>query len=223
MSTPLALLRRAKDVFRTEGLPALLRRAFRLAGPWFFDCRRYYLYYHEVRELDEADFVPRIQGFTFKAICNNEEADELAATTGVDLRRRFVTARKRLDRGAIATCIVVNGEIAHIGWLALSEEAKKAVDSLPCRVDFSNREAYMTDAQTIPKYRGKGLMAYGGFRRMQVLRERGVLTARYTTAASNTVAQRALTRFSGRKYARARYVKLLWWKSWKETPDVQTG
>jgi len=55
---------------------------------------------------------------------------------GSDFRRRFVMARRMLDKGAIAFCIFLKGEIAHIGWIALSEEAHKAVDNLPTKWIF---------------------------------------------------------------------------------------
>ena len=217
------VLRRAKDIFQTEGLIPLLGRSFDFVRRWFFEYGDYYLYEHTLKETNEADFMPRIHDLTFKIIHNNQEADELAATTGFDIRRRFANARNSLDKGAIAFCFFVEGEIAHIGWVALSEEAKKTLDSLPLKVDFSNNEAYVSSVETIPEYRGKGLMTYGYFKRQQFLREKGMIASRYAVAVSNVARQRAGARIDPEIYGRARYIKILWWKFWKEIPLTQTG
>lgn len=215
-----AVLRRAKDILQTEGLAPLLRRGFEF---YIFQYGNYYLYEHTLKERNEADFMPKIRDFTFKIIHTNEEADELAATTGSDFRRRFVNAGNGLDKGAIAFCFFVEGEIAHIGWVALSEEAKKALDSLPLKVAFSNNEAYTGGTETIPEYRGNGLMAYGYFKRFQFLREKGITASRNAVTVNNIASQRAHAKFSPKISAEARYLKLLWWKFWREMPLAQTG
>ena len=116
--------------------------------------------------------MPKIQDFTFKIVSTNQQADELA-TEGIDFRSNFINARRGLDKGALAFCIFVERELAHIGWVAMTEEAKNTFDSLPYQVDFSNKEACTGGTVTIPKYGGKGLMVYGYFKRLQFLKERG--------------------------------------------------
>ena len=206
------LLGRARDVFKEEGLIVVLRRGLALGCSIFFECGNYYLHEHMLEEKNEADFMPGIHNFNFKIVHNNEEADELVSNIGIDFRKRFVDSRRRLDKGAIAFGIFVNGEIAHIGWVALSEEAKKAVDSLPFKVDFSNKEACTGGTETVPEYRGKGLMVYGYFKRLEFLRERGVILSRSSVAVDNIASQKAHARFSYKIYAEARYLRLLWWK-----------
>jgi len=215
-----AVLTRVKNILQTEGLAPLLRRGFEF---YIFQYGNYYLYEHTLEERNEADFMPRIQDFTFKIIHTNEEADELAAATGSDFRRRFVNARHSLDKGAVAFCIFIKGEIAHIAWVALSEEARKALGFLPQKVDFSNNEACTGGTETIPKYRGNGLMAYGYFKRFQFLRGKGMIASRNAVAVNNIASQRAHAKFGPKIYARAHYTKILWWKFWKEMPLTQTG
>jgi len=218
------LLRRAKDILQTEGLRPLVGRGFDFVKAPFFQYGNYYLYQHTPKERNEADFMPRIQDVTFRMVSTSEEADELAASTGYDFRRRFVNAKRSLDKGAIAFCFFVNEEIAHIGWVALSEEAKKTFDRLPYKVDFSNGEASTGGTITVPKYRGKGLMAYGYFKRLQFLREQGVTASRNAVAVNNIASQKAHAKFAPKIYARARYLKLFWWDFWKERPvhDIDT-
>ena len=222
ISTLVAMLKRAKDILQTEGLKPLLTRGFDFVKVWFFEYGDYYLYEHTLEDGNEADFLPNIQDYTFKIISNNKEADELAAI-GSDFRRRFVSARRSLDKGAIAFCIFVKGEIVHIGFVAMSEEAKNTFDPLPYKVDFSNNEACTGGTVTVPEYRGMGLMAYGYFKRFEFLREKGIVVSRNAVAKSNIASQKAHAKFSPRVHAEAKHLRLLWWHFWKEKPLARSN
>jgi len=214
------LLRRANHIRETEGLITLLRRGFSFVVRCFFIYENYYLYEHttdNIRKLNEADFMPKIDDFTFKIISTNQEADELEAE-GLEFRSHVVNARERLAKGGIAFCIFVGPQLAHIGWVAMTEEAKGAVDALPYRVGFSGGQACTGGTVTMPQYRGKGLMAYGYFKRLQYLRGKGVRTSRNVTNTNNIASQKVHAKFSPKIYAQARYLKILWWKWWKEKP-----
>ncbi|MFC1848006.1 hypothetical protein ACFLXV_01690 [Chloroflexota bacterium] len=176
------------------------------------------MYENRLGELNDADFMPKTPGTTVKIICSHKEADELANTTGVDIRLHFTNARNCLDSGAIATCILADGAIAHLGWLALNDKAQKAISNLPQKVIFLNGGAFAGGGLTMPEYRGNGLLGYGSYIRLRLLRERGVAVLRYAVSERNTVAQTALAKFTPTLYARARYLKVLWWKYWKEIP-----
>lgn len=224
ISTLFAMLQRARDILQTEGFKPLLTRGFAFVEVWFLEYGDYYLYeYTFDKERNEADFLPEIRDFIFKTVSSNEEADILAVAIGCDFRRRFIRARSMLDKGAIAFCLFVKGQIAHIGWVALSDEAHKAVDNLPYRVDFSNHEACTGGTQTIPEYRNKGLMAYGYFKRFQFLRGKGIVVSRNAVAKSNIASQKAHARFSPRVYAEAKHLRLLWWHFWKEKPLARSN
>ncbi len=212
------LLARAKDILRGEGLSTLLRRGLEF---YIFHQDDYYLYcedLHLAPKMNEADYLPRIEGFTFGVVRSNDEADELAGTQGCDFRRRFVKSRERLGKGAVAFCAFVSGEIANVGWLAPSEQAKRALFDMPLRVDFSDSECYLGGSETVPEYRGKGLMTYNSYRMYRYRSENGIKTARYAMSASNTAARWQASKFEPVTYGRARFMRFLWWKSWKETP-----
>jgi hypothetical protein len=223
ISALVAMLKRAKDILKTEGLKPLLTRGFAFVSVWLVKYGDYYLYEYTLRERNEADFLPEIHNFTFKIISSNKEADKLAEASSSDFRTRFVRARNMLDKGAIAFCIFVKGEIAHIGWVALSEEAHKAVDNLPYRVDFLNHEACTGGTQTIPQYRSKGLMAYGYFKRFEFLREKGIVVSRNAVAKGNIASQKAHAKLSPRVHAEAKHLRLLWWHFWKEKPLARSN
>ena len=216
---------RASEVLREEGMGSVLRRGLScglaIVRSWFFVSRNFYLYEHILGDGNEADFLPKIMNFTFNIVSSNEEADALATSTGIDFRKQFVNSWKRLEKGAIAFCIFIDGEAAHTGWVALNKEAKKSVDSLPFKVDFENGEACTGATITLTKYRGKGLMVYGYFKRFEFLWEKGVKISRNSVDVKNIASQRAHAKFNHKIYARARYMKILRWKFWKEVPVPQ--
>jgi len=209
------LFRKARYIFQTEGLIPLLRAGFSFLVGYFLQYGTYYLYEYAVKERNEADFMPRMQNFTFNVVATNQQADELAAD-GLDFRSHVINARRRLDKGAIAFCVFINGELAYIGWVAMTEEAKKSLTQLPIQVDFSNNEAYTGGVVTNPKYRRMALLVYGYFKKLQFLKERRRVAVRAVVATNNVATQRACAKLGSRPYAEARYFKLLWWRFWKE-------
>lgn len=218
------LFTRARYIFKAEGLTALLSRGLAFFLPYlarcFFRYATYYLYEHAMKERNEADFMPKIENFTFKIVSTNQQADELAAD-GFDFLSHVINARRRLDKGAIAFCVFIGRELAHVGWVTMTDEAKNTIDTLPYRVDFTNKEACTGGTFTITKYRGNDLMAYGYYKRFEFLRERGIMTSRNAVNTSNIASQRVHAKFGPKIYAKARYLKILWWKFWKETPLTQ--
>ncbi|MFC1847904.1 hypothetical protein ACFLXV_01140 [Chloroflexota bacterium] len=218
-----AMITRARDILRTEGPVQLFTRGFDYVRRRLFTYGKYYLYEHSLGERNEADFLPKTSDFTFEVVRSNADADELAAAVGCDFRRRFIGARKGLDKGAIAFCIFSGGEIAHIGSVALTEEAKRTFDYLPYEVDFTNKVACTGGTETCPAHRGKGFMVYGYFKRFQFLAEQGMVASRNAVAVDNIASQKGHAKFNPRIYARARYLKLFGREFWKETPLQQTG
>jgi len=216
------LLRRAKQIFQTEGLILLVRQGFPFLFSFFFRYKRYYLYETDVQEIlkerNEADFLPRIDSFDFRIVHTNQEADELEAE-GLEFRSQVNNARHRLDKGAVTFCIFVGQELAYYGWIATTEAAMKALGEPPLRVDFANNEACGADVWTNPKHRGKGLAPFADFKTYQFLQQIGRVVHRASTLTSNVSSQKAWAKLGHPKiHAEARYLKILWWKSWKEKP-----
>lgn len=222
------LLRRIKDIRKTEGFISLIKRLVvyltRSLIHSFLLYRNYYLYEHPIGSYNhnEADFMPRMQNFTLEIISSNQQASELAANGFEDLRIRFLNARRRLDRGAIAFCIFQRFELAHIGWVFMTEKIKSAIGAPPYLVRFSDNQACTGGSLTLPKYRGKGLMTYGYFKRLEYLRKQGFTSSRGSVNTSNIAAQKVHAKFGPTIYARARHVKVLLWQYWKEVPIEQT-
>jgi len=211
----------AKRILQTEGLPTLLTHGFAfLTGP-FFQYETYYLYEIDVSKVleqnNKPNFLPDIQNLTLKIVSTNEQADEFDRE-GFEFRSQFIHTRKRLDRGAIAFCIFIGREIANIGWITLTQQAKDSLNELPFKVNFSNNEACTGGAMTNPKYRNMGLMRYNYFKRLEFLKENGRLKDRAAVAKSNVASQAGVAKISDDIYAEARFLKIMWCKFWKEKP-----
>lgn len=200
-------LQRLAWTYRRDGLFFFIRVLRYYIFPTYDD---YYLYEHTMATRTEAGFLPRLQNFTCHVVSSNKQADMLAAD-GVDFREYVFNARWALDKGAIAFCIFIGGEFAHIGWVALTEEAKNTFDIIPYKVDFADREACTGGTMTVPKFRGKGLMKYGYFMRFQFLFEKGIRISRNAVASNNIASQRVHALFHPRILGKYRFVKFLKW------------
>jgi len=215
------LLKRAKTILQSEGFIPLVRRGFSFVTRRLFWYENYYLYVIDIqrrlKETSEVDFLPRVEDFTLKIICTNREADELEAE-GFEFRSQVINARHRLDNRAIAFCAFVGQELANIVWVAMTQEAKDALDELPFRVDFSNNEYCHSDNWTNPKYRGRGLAPYVVLKAEQFAVERGKVVNRSVARTNNVPSNRAFAKLGPNIPGQARYLKILWWKYWKEKP-----
>ena len=219
-----SLFTRGRHVYQDEGLGSLLKRGLAFASSLIFQYQTYYLYMEPLEGLrlpNEVDIRPKVDNLTFRIATTNREADELEAE-GFEFRSQLFNARERLDKGATAFCIFVGRELVNIGWFALTQQAMHSLGHLPFKVDFCKNEAYMAGLWTNPKYRRMGMHMYGYFKRLEYLQANGILTERYVIAKGNVAAQnvgalRGALPFLG-PYAEARYIKMLWWKSWREKP-----
>lgn len=214
------LLRRAGEILRTEGLLPLLRQGFTFLAGHLFRYEKYYLYEHTLRESDESGFLPKGGDFTLEMVTTCQQADELAAV-GLNFGSHLLSARGKLDKGAVACCLFINGELAHIAWLAMSQQAKDSFAPLPYRVNFADKQGCTGGAWTNPHYRGRGLMVYAYFKRLQFLWQNGFRSSRNAVNVANIISRQAQVRLGPRVYAEGRYLKILCWDSWKEMPLSQ--
>ena len=228
MQTIATLLERARRIYHTEGLGPLARRGASFAARCFFDYQGYYLtvrWLDNARQGEEAPPVPQVDDLSLKTVATNGEADELQAD-GYCFRSHphFVDARKALDSGATAFCLFVGRELAAISWVALTQRAMDALNEPPIKLDFARGESFSGSVWTNPKYRRMGFRTYRSYKLRQFLRERGVVAILgYTTEKDAAAATRIAAEAGRTIYARGRFVRILWWKSWKETPIAEGG
>ena len=222
MSNVATLLARAKHIYGSEGWVSLVRRGFAFVLHQLYEYRTYYLSEYElenIRRLNEADFTPRIRDFSFRTVNGNREADELEAE-GYEFRSYATNfdARRALDMGAIAFCVFAGRQLAAMGWAALTQQAFDSLNERPIKIDFSNSDAFIGAIWTSPKYRRMGLRTYRTFKLRQYLLGRGVAMTRGAIAKENIPALMGLAKIDSTIYAEGRYLRILWWKFWKERP-----
>ena len=219
------LFGRANQIYHTEGLMSLVRQGFAFLMNHIFEYRTYYLKayrFENVKHMNENAFIPKTDNVTIEIVASNEEADELEAE-GLEFRSHITNARERLDSGAIAFCIFIGQELANIGWVAMTQQAKDSLNGPPLKVDFSNNEGYLGGTWTNPKYRRLGLHTYVIFKRLEFMLDKGLLTSRSAIAKTNTASLTRIRRLGVWPYGEGRYLRLLWWKSWKEKPVSPQG
>jgi len=216
-----SLTRRAITILRTEGSRSLLRHVKSYGGflvARVVACSRSYLYVHRLTQRDETPYLPRCDSWEIRVIHSDADADAVAAEGLEDVRKVFVYSPRALRHGAIAFCIYVDRALAHVGWVALTSEAKKWVDRLPYRVDFDAGEACTGGTYTMERFRGRNLMAYGYYLRLEYMRQIGRTLSRNAVLVNNVASQNVHARFEPEIHSTGRFIKLLRWNLWKETP-----
>ena len=214
--------KRVHHIYTTEGVRALLGRAYPFLVRRYFEYSTYYLYAKPVpraEELNEAGPIPEADSVMPRLVSSNEEVDELEAQ-GFEFRAHVPNARERLDKGAVATCVFVGKELGHIGWAALDQRALDSLNEPPYKVDFANKEAVGSGAWTSPKHRGKALGNLGASLFHVMARDNGIEVRRYAIRKSNIPSIKVQARVSD-PCGEGRYLRVLWWKSWRERPLPQ--
>ena len=181
-----------------------------------FHYKHYYLLKHQIFKGKESEYLPNLDSYELKIIQNNDDAKKLI-NVGYNFRSFWLLAYKRLAKGGIAVCIFVEKSLVNIGWIALSRDSKCIIDRLPYDIDFES-EACLAGSRTHPRYRGKGLMRYNEYHKYKFLFDNGIDVAKSHIEIHNFQSQKAQVVFNPKIYARARYLIVLGWKSWKETP-----
>ena len=183
-----------------------------------FPSERFYLFRHTIVKRNIEDFMPSIRNFKEFMLQDIKEMGALEAKG-----YKFISRRKSTEialiNGVIVFCVFVNKELAHVGKLALTENAKRYVDNLPFKVDFNQKEACTGGTWTSPKFRGKGLMKYGYYQRFEFLRGLEITTSRNAVNISNMASRRAHEKFNPEIYGEAKSRRLFFiFKFWNEKP-----
>jgi hypothetical protein len=98
----------------------------------------------------------------------------------------------------------------------MNHEAAETLSEPPLHMDFTNGEALCGAVLTKPKYRRMRLNLYMGLHIREFLLDRGIATMRGAIGIDNAASLKANDKFSPTIYAEGRYLRILWWKSWKE-------
>ena len=183
-----------------------------------FPSERYCLFRHTIIERNFDDFMPTIRNFEDFMLQDIKEMESLELK-GYNFNSRRKSTEIALNNGVVVFCVFVNKELAHVGKLALTENAKRYVDNLPFKVDFNQGEACTGGTWTSPKFRGKGLMKYGYYQRFEFLRGLGIKTSRNAVNITNIASRRVHEKFNPEIYGEAKSRKLFFiFTFWNEKP-----
>ena len=216
MATLQARLVVGRRILREEGIGPLLSRGTTYLVRRAVVVGRYYVLEHALVARNEAEFRPRAPGLDVRVLSSNREADALPPSW--DPRPIFLTGASRLEVGATAFCLYIGGELAHVGWTAVTPAAKKLMDSVPYRVDFERGEACTGGTWTRPNFRGLGLMTYSYFLRLEHLRALGYVRSRNCVAVDNAASLRAHAKFKPKMCSVGLMVRVPGWTYWSERP-----
>lgn len=218
-----ALFTRAKEIFREEGLLALIIRTSNFAASAVvsaisFENSEFYVYTRTLsgNRDNEADYQPKISNATHMMIETVEQLEELSAK-GYDLSLIDIEqSHYRLKKGAIASLVFVGSEFGHISWTALTDEAMKTINHYPCKVDFKNGEVTSGAVWTNPKYRRQGLNYYAVHEKELFLIERGITKTRSISFTDNIAVKTRNVKLGARIAAKARYIRIFGLQFWRE-------
>ena len=212
------LFRRSKEILRRDGLLPFIKRAFLFSVSYLgvlFRYGNYYIYEKTLNETNEFEFTPKIQNVTLMTISTIKELDRLISK-GYDFKMR--NFERNIEMGALPFCAFVGLELAHVTWIAQSEEAKRCVDYLPFKVNFQAGEVCSGASFTNPQYRGRGLLSYVHSFIFPYLSKEEFLKYKFTINKKNITSQKAHAKFNPVVIGEGRYLKILWWEFWKENP-----
>jgi hypothetical protein len=211
---------KARRVYQTGGLRRLLMGGPRFLAYCVFEYRSYWLYAEptgNTAALDDDHFLPEIDDFRFEIVSSNQKADDLEAD-GFEFRSHVPNSRERLDKGAVAFCAFAGRELVSTNWVAMSQQAKDSLPEPPYRVDFSANEACVGDGWSNPAYRRMNLGVYRAFRTHRYMLEHGVVVKRIAFRKGSVWPEILAARIHRTRYGEGRYLRILWWKSWRERP-----
>lgn len=203
-----------KNTWLSESIYSLCARIFSHYFRYIFHYKKYYLLEHHIFNDVESEYLPKLDNYDVVVIQNNEDAKKLF-DLGYNFRSFWLLAKSRLAKGGVAICVFCGKDLVNIGWIALTEESKCIIDRLPYYIDFKN-EACLAGSRTHPNYRKKGLMRYNEYHKYKYLFDKGIKVAKSHIEVNNIHSKKAQVKFNPKIYAKARYLVLFGWKSWKE-------
>ena len=213
--------KRGRYILQKEGLFAFFVKGVRFLRRCVFIHERYDMYELTLNEPMKFESTPKIQDFAFEIITTSQRLNELVAQ-GFDFGVHSIGAKKKLDKGALMFCIFVEKELACIHWAAANQEAiDTLVNKIVYRKGFLDNEAYLGWVETNPQYRRLGLSMYVISEKLKLLKTMGKTTGKCIAEKGNLASQKLTIKAGGKLYGKGRYLKILWWKSWKEKPIMQ--
>jgi len=172
--------------------------------------KKYYLYknenlinYYLRPKLEQTQFIHFINYSKFKEY--QKENDLIISDFDIDLIRIM------FDVNALAFCAIIDRHLAHITWVALSDEAKEKVEPWPMAINW-NVEACWGLAQTSPAYKRMGLYSCVHAQIGMYLKKNGIQNNKFTVKKSNLPSNKAMSHFNPIIFADGYFFKFFFWR-----------
>lgn len=128
-------------------------------------------------------------------------------------RRRF--GKQLLREGSICVLGYVDGEPAHIGWSSTNR-----LYNPPFSLNLGRGWAYFHRTRTAPQFRGMGLQGAGIRKRIEVVREQGVVRIVNMVDVENVVSFNNYQKMGFQEIATVRGIELFGKKVWGRFPSA---
>jgi hypothetical protein len=208
-----SIFKRAINIFKQEGIAALIKRTL-LFLKYVFSCsyEKYYIYENN---LNVPIIDPKIGNTSIKIIENPEQFDGLIKE-GYDFSGwNLNTYKLKVNFGAVAFCVFVEKEFASIVLVALDKSSQKEVDAF---IDKDiNKNACSGWSHTQNKYRGMGLSYRAYYDLFTYLKNKGRIKDYFKIEIHNYPSQRVAEKLNSIKIGEGYILKILWWRIWKNT------
>lgn len=222
----IAAFRRWCDILKKDGLLPSIKRTLSFIMRSLYRYENLYLYCTSVEEEVARPYCkPKTAGFRFKAITRTAQVDELIAD-GFRFDFFLLANDRRLRRGAIAFCIFIEKQLVYISWLATNRRAKDAIAEIPRPVDFATGETYTGWTFRSQKHwrASSGFTSFMHSSIVRYVQRKGYKAFKFEIDKNNKVMINTLAKRSQvYPYRQACNIKLLWWKSWRESDLEKTA
>jgi len=211
----------AAALLRNEGMWGLTKGVFRHTRTLFRRVAHvgtYYIYRYPIPLVDEDRFRPDGDLLEVRTVESLDDVARLVADGFEDPRTRMRSMERGLAAGAFAVCAFVDRRFAYTDWVAISADAKRTFDPLPYHLAFDQEEGATGSAWTAPRFRGLGLYRYVVGRELDLLRRKGCTVCCNSISVGNLASQHGQAFYEARVCARARAIRILGFKKWREDP-----
>jgi hypothetical protein len=213
----------AKTIFKEEGLFSLIKRGLVfIAG---YENKTFFLYECKIRKHDKANekiFLPRPKNYCLKIISSSEQIEDLI-DEGFDIS--YIAGDRRFELkkpGSLEFLLFVEKELAAIGLIAITAEAKNSFNPQRYKVDFTHGEVCGGAVFTVPGFMAKNLVTFLVYSGCEYLAQTDTKVLKCIIETKNTTMQKIFKKVYSdcQTCTRAHYLKIFGFKIWREHPDV---
>jgi hypothetical protein len=218
-------LQKAKYLVKQKnGVLNLVKRALAFVIRPIFSSEKYYLVNYNLAAANENTVTIKgdITNTGVIMVKNNDEFEKLIS--GNQNYQSFFTENifmenyfQKFGTGALLFVLVdlKENEIVCSNWVALEQKAFESMNTSRYTVDF-RKDAYNGGWYTNPKYRGLGYNKYLNLETSKYLVSIGKTGSKCAISKNNASSLRSAKALGAEIYGETKYLKILFYKRWKE-------